>query len=187
MLSFNWNSTVSHSIFFFQCHHISFCGLRGPPSWAWQECNRLLRLGRPWGAVTLSRWCISGDRGGCSVRRGLNLNSTNLPRPWSPRESSPSREIPTVEPGIELGTSWLVVRLWPLDHEAGHVGQFYKRDLTWTVKGKAVPLQAWSGPEDPRKLRFPDFMTTAQDRGKAVSLTHRPPLPPGNAPGTHSC
>jgi len=23
------------------------CGLRGSPSWAWQECNRLLRLGRP--------------------------------------------------------------------------------------------------------------------------------------------
>ena len=22
-----------------QCHHMSFCGLRGPPSWAWQECN----------------------------------------------------------------------------------------------------------------------------------------------------
>jgi len=29
------------------------------------------------------------------------------------------------------------------------------------VKGKAVPLQAWSGPEGSRKLRFPDFMTTA--------------------------
>ena len=28
-------------------------------------------------------------------------------------------------------------------------------------------------------------MTTAQDGGKFVSLTHRPPLPPGNAPGTH--
>ena len=27
-------------------------------------------------------------------------------------------------------------------------------------KGKAVPLQAWSGPEDSRKLRFPDYMTT---------------------------
>ena len=50
---------------------------------------------------------------------------------------------------------------------------------------KAVPLQAWSGPEGSRKLRFPDFMTTAQDGGKVVSLTHRPPLPPGNAPGTH--
>ena len=40
----------------------------------------------------------------------LNLNSTNLPRPWSPWESSPSRKIPTVQPGIEPGTSWLVVR-----------------------------------------------------------------------------
>ena len=27
-------------------------------------------------------------------------------------------------------------------------------------KGKAVPVQAWSGPEGSRKLRFPDFMTT---------------------------
>jgi hypothetical protein len=48
------------------------------------------------------------------------------------------------------------------------------------VKGKAVPLQAWSGPEGSRRLRFPDFVTTAQDDGKVVSLAHRPPLPPGN-------
>jgi len=54
-------------------------------------------------------------------------------------------------------------------------------------KGKAVPLQAWSGPEGSRKLRFPDFMKTAQDGGKVVSLTHRPHLPPGNAPGAHFC
>jgi hypothetical protein len=54
-------------------------------------------------------------------------------------------------------------------------------------KGKAVPLQAWSGPEGSRKLRFPDYMTMAQDGGKAVNLTHRPPLPPGDAPGTHFC
>jgi len=54
-------------------------------------------------------------------------------------------------------------------------------------KAKAVPLQAWSGPEDSTKLRFPDFMTTAQDSGKVVSLTHRLPLPPGNTPGTHFC
>jgi len=32
-------------------------------------------------------------------------------------------------------------------------------------KDKAVPLQAWSGPEGSRKLRFPYFMTTAQDGG----------------------
>jgi hypothetical protein len=53
--------------------------------------------------------------------------------------------------------------------------------------GKAVPLQVWSGPEGSKKLRFPDFMTTAQDGGKVVSLTHWPPLPPGNTPGTHFC
>ena len=52
---------------------------------------------------------------------------------------------------------------------------------------KANPLQALTGPEGSRKLSFPDFMTTAQDGGKAFSLTHRPPLPPGNAPGTHFC
>ena len=47
---------------------------------------------------------------------------------------------------------------------------------------KAAPLQAWSGPEVSGKLRFPEFVTTAQDGGKVVSLTHRPLLPPGNAP-----
>ena len=52
---------------------------------------------------------------------------------------------------------------------------------------KTVPLQAWSGPEGSRKLRFPDFVTTAQDDGKVVSLKHRPPLPPGNTRGTHFC
>ena len=57
----------------------------------------------------------------------------------------------------------------------------------YSKKDKAVPLQACSGPEGSRKLRFPDFMTTAQDGGKVVSLTHRPPLRPGNAPGTHFC
>jgi len=48
-------------------------------------------------------------------------------------------------------------------------------------------LQAWSGSEGSTKLRFVDFMTTAQDGGKVVSLTFRPPLPPGNAPGTCFC
>jgi len=52
-------------------------------------------------------------------------------------------------------------------------------------KDKAVPLQAWSGPEGSRKLRFPDFVTTAQDGIKVVSLTDRPPLSPGNTPGNH--
>jgi len=41
-------------------------------------------------------------------------------------------------------------------------------------KGKSVPLQAWSGTEGSRKLRFPDFMTTAQDGGK-VRIRERMP------------
>jgi len=55
------------------------------------------------------------------------------------------------------------------------------------LKGNAVPLQAWSGPEGSRKLRFADIMTTARDGGKVVSLMHWPPLSLGNDPGTHFC
>ena len=71
------------------------------------------------------------------------------------------------------------------------INRVIKRRYTSIIKGKgkgkSVPLQAWSGPEGSRKLRFLDFITTAQDGGRVVSLTHRPPLPPGNAPGTHFC
>jgi len=58
--------------------------------------------------------------------------------------------------------------------------------LLLLLKDEAVPLHAWSGLEGSRKLRFPDYITT-QDDGKVVSLMHRPPLLPGNAPGTHFC
>ena len=74
----------------------------------------------------------------------------------------------------------------------GSIGEetdfFFKINfLTYRNTAKAVPLQAWSGPEGSRKLKFSDFVTTAQDGGKVVSLKHRPPLPPGNTPGTHFC
>jgi len=38
------------------------------------------------------------------------------------------------------------------------------------VKGKAVPLQAWTGPEGSRKLRFPDFVIKTQDGGRLSAL-----------------
>jgi len=31
--------------------------------------------------------------------------------------------------------------------------------LVGLLKGKAIPLQAWTGPEDSRRLRLPDFKT----------------------------
>jgi hypothetical protein len=40
------------------------------------------------------------------------------------------------------------------------------------TKVKAVPLQAWSGPEGSRKLRFQNFMKTAQDGCKVVGPMH---------------
>ena len=59
---------------------------------------------------------------------------------------------------------------------------------TWISTGKVQQSRYRPGvAQSSRKLRFPDFMTTAQDGGKVVSLTNQPPLPPGNAPGTHFC
>ena len=45
------------------------------------------------------------------------------------------------------------------------------RAVNKIVKGKAVPLQAQSGSEGSRKLRFTDFVTTAQDGGRLSALS----------------
>jgi len=71
-------------------------------------------------------------------------------------------------------------RVWnQVTTENSHIGHC---TLLRKVKVKAVPLRSWSSPEGSRKLRFPDFMTTAQVGGKVVSPTHRPPLPSENTP-----
>ena len=96
------------------------CGLRGPHSWAWQECNLLLRLGRPWGAVTLSWWCVSGDRGGRSARSSLKPKFY-----WSTQTMVTAGIFPFKENshGRAGNRTWDLMissqRLWPLDHEAG--------------------------------------------------------------------
>jgi len=65
--------------------------------------------------------------------------------------------------------------------------QYCKFNEQSSCKGKSVPLQAWNDPEGSRKLRLPNFVTTAQDGGKVVGLRHRPLLPQGNTSGTHFC
>ena len=88
--------------------------------------------------------------------------------------------------GVELRVMCPVCRM--LQHPANvNKCNFVKKKSSSDVKDKAVPLQSWRVPEGYRKLRFPDFMTPAQDGGQVVSLTHRPPLPQGNTPGTHFC
>ena len=98
------------NFFFFPMPPYVFCGLRGPPSWH----GRSLTDFWGWDAHEAQLRCPNGVwmviEEDVMPGGALNLNSTNLPRPRSPRESSPSRKIPTVEPGIEPGTSWWVVR-----------------------------------------------------------------------------
>jgi hypothetical protein len=45
----------------------------------------------------------------------------------------------------------------------------------YIYKGKAIPLQAWTGPEGSRRLRI--LRQSTHEGGKVVSPTHRPPLP----------
>ena len=47
---------------------------------------------------------VSGDIGGCSARRAFK------PKFYQPTQTMVTGKIYTIEPGIELGTLWLVVR-----------------------------------------------------------------------------
>ena len=79
------------------------------------------------------------------------------------------------------------IQIWSVVEIGYLIVRWCLKDVSSVVKGKAVPLQAWTGPGVSRKLRLPDYMTTAQKGGKVVKLMHRPPLPPGNTRGTHFC
>ena len=63
----------------------------------------------------------------------------------------------------------------------GMCGVCSKIFVMFNVRGKAIPLQAWTGPGGSRKLRLPGFMKVVA----LVSPKHRPPLPLGNIPGAH--
>ena len=63
------------------------------------------------------------------------------------------------------GATWLYVELpSAITSMAPHA-----LEATWALAA-AVPLQAWIGPEGSRKLRFSDFVTTAQDNGRLSAL-----------------
>ena len=52
--------------------------------------------------------------------------------------------------------------------------QSIHKDKVAVSDSKAVPLQAWSGPDGSRKLRFPDFVTMVQDGGRVVCQPYAP-------------
>ena len=65
---------------------------------------------------------------------------------------------------------------WWWTEELSETCRVLFQKLIWEISAsswfyyKAVPLQAWSGPEGSRKLKFPDFVTTAQDGGRLSAL-----------------
>ena len=103
---------------------------------------------------------------------------------WSYMRKLPIRSHDMAGVTLRVGVIVVCIRLSDTQ-ETYRWNQLYVNN--YLIKSTAVLLQAWSGPEGSRTLRFPDFMTTAQDGGKVVSLTHRPSLPLGNIPGTHFC
>jgi hypothetical protein len=56
------------------------------------------------------------------------------------------------------------------------------------VKGKAICIQAWTGPEGSRRLRIPEFQDSRHRKATKLSAlgTGRLYLP-GDTPGTHFC
>jgi len=93
-----------------------------PPPWLWLKCNRLLKLGRPVGAVTLSRWeWWCNERWIWGARGALNLISTNYPDHGHHGRLPFSRKNANGRAGNR--TRDLMVssqELWPPNHEGGH-------------------------------------------------------------------
>ena len=99
-----------------------------PPSRLWLKCNRLLRLGRPVGAVTLSRWeWWWNERWIWGARRALNLIATNYPDHGLHGRLPLSRKNAHGRAGNR--TRDLMVRsqeVWPPSHEAGQVSSMLR-------------------------------------------------------------
>ena len=56
------------------------------------------------------------------------------------------------------------------------------------TKGRAIPVQAWTGPAGSRRLRLPDFKTIVTWRWSGCQPCAPAAFTPqGNIPGTHFC
>ena len=83
-----------------------------------------------------------------------------------------TEDVPPVMDCTILSTQWVLVVI-----TAGAEDTYGQLDKQWHLK--AIPLLSWTGPEGSRQ--------SAHEGGQVVSPTHRPPLPPGNIPGTRFC
>jgi hypothetical protein len=104
------------------CHHMFLMDfVVSPPGCDRSEVGRSMRRSY----VVPMRWMVIYEYEG--PWGALNLNSTKLPRPWSPWGSSPSRRSPYGRTGNRTRNLMISSqKLWPLDHEAGRIWQMYK-------------------------------------------------------------
>ena len=123
------------------------------PSWLWRQCSRFVRLGHPWGATTLPRWCEWWYAWRLNTRRCLKPKSTNYPDHGHHGNLSLQGKIPMGNRTRNLMIS--SQRPWPLDHEAGQFHLYYDtyfsnlRDSPWlrshgnlAARRKTVELRA---------------------------------------------
>jgi len=71
----------------------------------------------------------------------------------------------------------------PIEHTAV-VKLVHKYRLIWRChgKGKAIPLQAWTGHYGCRRLTFPEFLDSRHMIGGKISPVCQPPLLPRKCP-----
>jgi len=98
-----------------------------------------------------------GYKTDCSKQRGISLFSTTY----------------TILSNILLSMLTPYAEEIIGDHRCKLRGKRSTTDHIFCIRpppSKAVPLQAWTGPEGSTKLRLPDFVTTAQDGGRLSAL-----------------
>jgi hypothetical protein len=75
------------------------------------------------------------------------------------------RTVPLTTQAEELQTALMINVIILPTYVCAYVGKIiilinqYTRYEHKNIKGKAIPLQAWGGPEGSRRLRLPDFKT----------------------------
>ena len=106
---------------------LSYFVVSPPPPGLWLKCNRILKSGRPVGAVTFSRWewCWN-ERWIWGASGALNLISTNYPDHGHHGRLPLSRKNTHGRAGNR--TRNLMVsgqEFWPPSHEAGRIFRYY--------------------------------------------------------------
>jgi hypothetical protein len=192
-----------------KCHRLGFCVLRSAILLTWNWRLPLQYRMCPVSDKCYDRFAVCGATVGSSwlqiqdVRKGsfsgrllsAHENAAVLLHNWPMRLPFSSISHPTAGfctvmrswPGSQDSvwtpnslTSWtLPLYVWRFN--TCHVCQ----TLLLNVKGKAVPLQAWTGLRVPGVWGSQISRQSAHEGGKVVSPTNRPSLPPGNIPGTH--